>query len=92
MRSEITVKEWILAHLPESIVGVLVGLVGWLAQRAIAKVDRQEARIAALENKSVTKEDLAELRESMNSTFVNGMTRLEMRQDQILFHIASDDK
>lgn len=83
---------WILDHLPESIGALVVSLVGWLAQRAIRKVDRQEDRLTALEKNAVTKDDLAELRESMNSTFIHSMERIERRTDQILFHIASDDK
>jgi hypothetical protein len=70
-------KDWLLDHIPGSIAAFLATLVGWLAQRAIAKVDAQEDRIAALERKTVTKDDFDELRESMNATFVGGMQRLE---------------
>jgi hypothetical protein len=86
-----SVNDWLLDHLPEWIAGALVGIAAWFAQRAISKVDAQEERIAALERKTVTKDDFDELRESMTSTFVNGMQRLEMRQDQILFHMAKRD-
>jgi hypothetical protein len=84
-------KDWLFDHLPESFVGLIVTVMGWLAQRAIAKVDAQEERIAALERKTVTKDDFDELRESMNATFLNGMQRLELRQDQILFRMAKRD-
>lgn len=84
-------NDWIIEHLPESIAGIFVSVVGWFAHRAIGKVDAQEGRIAALERKAVTKEDFDELRESMNATFINGMQRLEARQDQILFHMMKRD-
>ena len=85
-------KEWLLEHIPESIAAFLVTVVGWMAQRAIAKVDRQEERIAALERDRVTKQDFDELRESMNATFTHGMDRIERRTDQILFRMARDDE
>jgi hypothetical protein len=85
-------KEWLVNHLPESIAGLIATVAGWLAQRAITKFDRQEARISALERQTVKKEDLDELRESMNSTFTHGMERIERRTDQILFHMAREDE
>ena len=86
-----TMKEWFIDHIAEWFFAAFGSVVLWLANRSIKKVDAQEERIAALERKAVTKDDFAELRESMNSTFVNGMQRLEMRQDQILFHMAKRD-
>lgn len=85
-------KDWILDHLPESIVAAFVGLVGWLAQRAIRKVDAQEARIALLERDSVTKETIDELRESMTSSITHAFARVETRTDEILLHLARDDR
>ena len=84
-------KEWFLEHITEWFFAAFGGIVLWLANRSIKKVDALEERCAALERKTVTKDDFDELRESMNSTFVNGMQRLEMRQDQILFHMAKRD-
>lgn len=85
-------KNWLLQHLPESITTLIAGFIAWLARRAIAKVDAQEDRIAALERSTVTKDDFDELRESMNATFTNGIERVERRTDEILLHLAGKER
>lgn len=85
-------KDWFLAHLPESIVSAFATLVGWLAHRAIRKVDEQEERIKHLENSHATREDLEDLRESMNHTLTNSLARIESRTDEILLHLAERDR
>lgn len=85
-------KDWILDHLPESIVAAFVGLVGWLAQRAIRKVDAQEERIRLLERDSVTKETIDELRESVTAQIAHGQTRTEDRLERIWQHLAGGDR
>lgn len=82
-------KDWLADHLPESLLGLFATLVGWLAQRTISKVDAQEARIANLEKKQATREDLEELREAMNGTLTRSLARIESRTDEILLHLAS---
>lgn len=84
--------DWIAAHLPESLVTAFASLVGWLAHRAIKKVDEQEARLAALERDSVTKADLEDLRESHSQAITHACARIETRTDQILLHLASLDQ
>jgi hypothetical protein len=85
-------KDWLVDHLPESLIAAMLSVIGWWVQRKLARNDAFEARIAALERKTVTKDDFDELRESMNATFVNGgMQRLERRADQILFHMMKRD-
>lgn len=84
-------KDWLVDHLPESLIAAMLSVIGWWVQRKLARNDAFEARITALERNRVTKEDFDELRESMNATFVNGMQRIENRTDQILFHMAKRD-
>lgn len=84
-------KDWLQAHLPESIFALVTALVGWLAQRAIAKVDRHEDRLAELERNSVTKETIDELRQSMNFSITHAFARVESRTDEILLHLAQRD-
>jgi copper homeostasis protein CutC len=86
------VKDWLANHLPESLLGIFATLVGWLAQRAINKVDAQEERIAALERDKVTKENIEELRESMNASITHAFARVETRTDEILLHLARRDQ
>lgn len=84
-------REWLENHLPESVFAAIVALVGWLAQRAIHKVDAHEARLAELEKNSVTKETIDELRQSMNYSITHAFARVESRTDEILLHLAQRD-
>lgn len=84
-------KEWFLDHIAEWFFAAFGGLSLWLVNRSVKKVDRLDERLTLVERKTVTKDDFDELRESMNATFVNGMQRLEARQDQILFRMMKRD-
>lgn len=81
-------KDWLANHVPESVVAFILAIVGWFAQRAIAKVDAHEARIASLERVTVTKDDFDELRESVVAQIANNQTRTEDRLERIWQHLA----
>lgn len=81
-------KDWLANHLPESIWTAFGGLILWFAQRAIAKVDAYEARIASIERVAVTKDDFDELRESVVAQIANNQTRTEDRLERIWQHLA----
>jgi hypothetical protein len=70
-------KDWLIAHLPDPILTAVFAVVGWWMQRKVARSEALEARVAALEQQRVTKDDFDELRESMNATFTNGIERVE---------------
>jgi CTP:molybdopterin cytidylyltransferase MocA len=84
-------KDWLIAHLPDPILTAVFAVVGWWMQRKVARSEALEARVAALEQQRVTKDDFDELRESMNATFTNGIERVERRTDEILLHLAQRD-
>lgn len=83
-------KDWLAAHLPESVVTIIAFVTAWFTQRG-ARLRAHHKRIQKLETERVTREDFDELRESMNATFTNGMDRLERRTDEILLHMARKD-
>jgi hypothetical protein len=85
-------KDWLLNHLPESLVTAFASLVGWIAHRAITKVDAQEARIRSLEESRVKREDLEDLREAFNATLTHSLARIESRTDEILLHLAERER
>lgn len=81
-------KDWLLDHLPESFLGAFAAIVGWIAHRAVARVDALETRTADLEKKQATRDDLEDLREAMNGTLTRSLARIESRQDEILMMLA----
>jgi hypothetical protein len=85
-------KEWLENHLPESLITAFATLVGWLAHRAIRKVDEQEDRIARLERDSVTKQSIDDLRVQLDRSITSALARVESRTDEILLHLASQDR
>lgn len=84
-------KDWLAAHLPESVAALLAVLTGWFTQRG-NRIRSHARRISKLESDRVTREDFDELRESMNATFTNGIERVERRTDEILLHLAARDR
>lgn len=83
------VKDWLLNHIPESLMTFLLALLGWWVQRKIARSDALEARVQALERDKVTKENIEELRESLERTITHSNARVEARTDEILLHLAA---
>lgn len=84
-------RDWLEAHVPESVLAALLSLVGWWVQRKIARSERLEERVAALERDKVTKADIRDLRESMEDTVTRSSARVESRTDEILLHLARRD-
>jgi hypothetical protein len=81
--------QWLQEHLPESMAGLIVGLVGWYARRAIHKVDEQEDRIALLEAQQVKREDIDALRETFDLTLTRSLSRIEKRQDELMLELVA---
>lgn len=84
-------KDWLLDHLPESLMGSVVGVIGWWMQRKIARADALEARVQALERDKVTRDDIDELREHIDASITRSLARVETRTDEILLHLARKD-
>jgi hypothetical protein len=87
-----TVRGWFESHVPESLMAAFFAAVGWWVQRKIARADALEDRIQALERDKVTKADVEELRESMVASITNSFARVESRTDEILLHLAQQDR
>lgn len=82
-------KDWLIDHAPESILGLIASVLGWWIQRKIARSDALEARVIALERDKATRGDIEALREHIDRSIASSSARVEMRTDEILLHLAA---
>lgn len=82
---------WLLEHMPESVTAVFLAISAWFAQRG-ARLRGIGRRVSKLEQDRVTREDLELLRGRMEDAFTTGIERVERRTDEILLHLARDQR